>query len=146
MTSSEHVTRILRDLGQGDPEAANELLPLVYDELRGLAGALFRQQPAGHTLQPTILVHDVWNRFVNTSAVAATDRSHFFAVAAKAMRQVLTDHARQRAAAKRGGAARRVTLSAWGAPTEDRDEDVRRARRRRGAGAVATRATSCPDR
>jgi RNA polymerase sigma-70 factor, ECF subfamily len=97
------VTRILAAAADGDSAAADRLFPLVYDELRALASHFFERQPANHTLQPTALVHDAFLRLVGQPAGAFRDRTHFMAVAAKAMRQILTDHARRRAAQKRGG-------------------------------------------
>src|SRR5262245_38276085 len=87
-------------------------MPAVYGELRALAASFFRGRPAGVTLQPTALVHEAFLRLVRHDAAEIRDRSHFFAVAATAMRQTLTDRARRRHAQKRGGAGReRVTLS-----------------------------------
>lgn len=106
------VTRILSRLRAGEAKAADELLPLVYDRLRALArGQLARERP-GHTLQATALVHEAWFKLANLPDVALQDRAHFLAVAARAMRQILVDHARGRGAAKRGGDWDRVTLDA----------------------------------
>jgi RNA polymerase sigma factor (TIGR02999 family) len=88
-------------------------LPLVYQELRGLAGAMFRDQRANSTLQPTALVHEAFVRLIESERVDTRDRMHFRAVAASAMRQILADHARRRRALKRGGGATRV---AWNEP------------------------------
>jgi len=105
-------TRILRDLTAGDPEATGRLLPLVYQELRGLAGRKLGGRGAGQTLQPTALVHEVFLKLFDIDEVSAFEgRSHFFAVAAKVMRQILVDHARRRGALKRGGDRERVTMS-----------------------------------
>jgi RNA polymerase sigma factor (TIGR02999 family) len=90
----------------------DELLPLVYDELRRQAARFLRAQAPGHTLQPTALVHEVYLRLVDQPTVEWEGRTHFFGVAARAMRSVLVDHARARHAAKRGGRARAVTLGA----------------------------------
>lgn len=103
-------TRLLRAVGAGDPEAADRLLPLVYDELRLLAGRLMHGERAGHTLQATALLHEAFLRLVEPGA-SFVDRGHFLGVAATAMRRVLIDHARARAAQKRGG-GRRVDLDA----------------------------------
>src|SRR5262245_39894617 len=100
---THEVTRLLADLGAGDRAAAAELLPLVYEELRALASAEFARQPAGHTLQPTAVVHEAWMRLARQPNLELRDRRHFFALASKMMRQILVDHARSRAAAKRGG-------------------------------------------
>jgi RNA polymerase sigma factor (TIGR02999 family) len=104
-----HVTHLVRRLGDGDAEVASELLPLVYEELRGIANGLFARQPQGHTLQPTAVVHEAWIK-IGTPGQGWEARSHFFAVAARAMRQVLTDYARASRADKRGQGWRRVTL------------------------------------
>ncbi|MEM7307864.1 MAG: ECF-type sigma factor [Planctomycetota bacterium] len=104
----EEVTKYLRDLGRGDDGAADQLVPLVYDELRRMAGNLFRGQRADHTLQPTGLVHEAYMRLVRGDAY--TDRQHFFRVAAVAMRRLLMDYARDRRAEKRGGGQKRVVL------------------------------------
>ena len=105
------VTRILGRLRDGEPEAAGQLFDLCYAELRGLAGAVFSSQPKGHTLAPTALVHEAYLKMVGAEG-EWKDRAHFFAVAARAMRQVLINHARDKAALKRGGpGGMRVTLS-----------------------------------
>lgn len=96
------VTRLLRKWSSGDRDALETLLPLVYVELRRLAGAYLRNERAGHTLQPTALVHEAYLKLVGGAAVDWKDRAHFFGVAARAMRQVLVDHARARATGKRG--------------------------------------------
>lgn len=109
------VTRLLESIAAGDADAADRLLPLVYADLREVADRLFRGQPRGHTLQPTALVHEAWMRLARADASYA-DRTHFVAVAARAMRQILVDHARRRGAQKRGGDARRVTIAEPAAP------------------------------
>ena len=101
---------MLAELGQGDDSAAQRLLPLVYAELRALAGSHFRHQRADHTLQPTALVHEAFVRLIDQTNAQWNDRTHFFAVAATAMRQILTDHARRHNAEKRGGEWRKVCL------------------------------------
>jgi RNA polymerase sigma factor (TIGR02999 family) len=112
MTSgSDHVvTDLLQAWASGDQAALDELLPLVYDELRRQARRYMRGQPAGQTLQTTALVHEAYLRLVDHSAVEWNGRAHFFGVASKAMRSILVDHARARNAAKRGGAARTIAL------------------------------------
>lgn len=110
MAPTEQATQILNAIGAGDKSAADQLMPLVYRELHGLAEGQFRRQPADHTLQPTALVHEAFLRLINQSDVKWKDRSHFFAVAATAMRQILTDHARRKNADKRGGDWRKVEL------------------------------------
>jgi RNA polymerase sigma factor (TIGR02999 family) len=105
------VTLILNRVREGREDASGELFGLLYGELRGLASSLFRSQRSSHTLQPTAVVHEAFLKLVK-APTPWEDRAHFFAVAAKAMRQVLVNHARDRAALKRGGAdARRVTMS-----------------------------------
>lgn len=101
----------LARLSTGDTQAAEQLFPLVYDQLRGLADSFFRVHVVHQTLQPTALVHEAYLRLVGDSHTAWQSRAHFFAVAAKAMRHILTDHARRRRAEKRGGDAQRLTLT-----------------------------------
>ena len=98
---------LLRDWSGGDRDALERLLPLVYDDLRRHAASLFRRERPGHTLQPTAVVHEAWLRL--SPAGPWTSRAQFFAVAGRLMREVLIDHARARAAAKRGGGIVRVT-------------------------------------
>lgn len=104
------ITRILRNLKGGDAASAEQLLPLVYDELRALAASFFARQIPGHTLQPTALVHEAYFRLARNADVEWESRAHFMAVAARAMRQILINHARDKSAAKRGGGMHRVTL------------------------------------
>ena len=92
------VTPILDRVQQGDPKAADELLPLVYEELRRLAAHKMAQEALGHTLQPTALVHKAWLRLVGDECTRFENRAHFFAVAAEAMRRILIDSARRKAA------------------------------------------------
>jgi RNA polymerase sigma factor (TIGR02999 family) len=102
---------LLERASQGDERAASKLLPLVYGELRRLAAGYVRRERRGQTLQPTALVHEAYLRLVKPGDQPWTGRTHFLAIAAMSMRQVLVDKARRRAAAKRGGAARqRITL------------------------------------
>lgn len=110
--SRPDVTQCLTRLGRGDARAADELLPLVYDELRALAAAHFRRERGDHTLQPTALVHEVYLKLVDQTQAQWRDRAHFFAVAAEAIRRVLVDHARVRGAAKRRAPGARVTIEA----------------------------------
>jgi RNA polymerase sigma-70 factor (ECF subfamily) len=110
MADKDDFTAVLVDASRGNGVAAERLFPAVYDQLRALAGSFFRHQQPGHTLQPTALVHETFVKLIDQSAVDFNDRVHFMAVASRAMRQVLVDHARSRAAAKRGGQWRRVTL------------------------------------
>jgi RNA polymerase sigma factor (TIGR02999 family) len=107
------VTRILDAIAQGDPHAAEQLLPLVYDELRKLAAERMAQERPGQTLQATALVHEVYLRLVDVPKAPHWDsRGHFFAAAAEAMRRILIDRARRRQSQKRGGEMRRVDLDA----------------------------------
>jgi len=116
------VTRILSAIEGGDPHAAAELLPLVYDELRKLAAARLAHEQPGHTLQATALVHEAYVRLVGERRGSSTpdwaNRAHFFAAAAEPMRRILVEQARRRRAAKRGGALAREDLhgSAIAAP------------------------------
>jgi len=110
MSTSRETVHLLRALGTDDPTAADRLLELVYDELRALAQSQFRHQPLNHTLQPTALVHETFLKLVGQTRVEWEGRAHFLAVAARAMRQILIDHARGKEAVKRGGGLCRVTL------------------------------------
>ncbi len=119
MTVSGEVTQVLSDLDGGNGEAAARLLPLVYDELRRLADQCFRGEPVDLTLQPTALVHEVYLRLVGTSSpVDWTNRAQFFAVAARAMRHLLIDHARRRRAVRRGGDRRKLALEDVSEPAQ----------------------------
>ncbi|MHC5115257.1 MAG: sigma-70 family RNA polymerase sigma factor [Planctomycetota bacterium] len=104
------ITRLLDDLAASKDAATERLLPLVYDELHGLARHFFERQGPGHTLQPTALVHEAYLKLVGNPDKHWAGRDHFFAVAANAMRQILVDHARRKRASKRGGDRGRVTL------------------------------------
>ncbi len=104
------VTRILEAVQQGDPAAAKDLLPLVYEELRRLARSKMAQQSAGHTLQPTALVHEAWLRLVGSERQEWNGRGHFFAAAAEAMRHILVDSARRKRRAKHGGGQERLDV------------------------------------
>ncbi len=113
-------TLLLQSMGRGDAAAAEKLLPLVYDELHRRANQLMRGERAGHTLQPTGLIHEAFMRLVDQD-VQAQSRQHFLRIAARAMRQVLVDHARSRGSQKRGGGQRGVTLDerAIAGPSDD---------------------------
>ena len=105
------VTRILSAIEQGDPHAAEQLLPLVYDELRKLASERMAQEKPGQTLDATALVHEAYLRLVDSDrAQQWNSRGHFIAAAAEAMRRILIDHARRKHRARRGGGMRRVEL------------------------------------
>jgi RNA polymerase sigma factor (TIGR02999 family) len=102
MDPASQVTRLLLDLKNGDPEAVDRLMPIVYDELRRLAAHYLRDERAAATLQPTALVHEAYLRLVAQQMPDWESRSHFFGVAAHLMRQILVDHARKRRSQKRG--------------------------------------------
>ncbi len=107
------VTQLLADLGSRDldkVDAVNRLFGVVYGELRRLAAGLMRRERSNHTLQPTALVNEAYLRLVDETAITWENRAHFFGIAATAMRRILVEHARRRAAAKRGGSWQRVTL------------------------------------
>src|SRR2546422_10876353 len=104
------VTQILEAIGQGEPHAAEQLLPLVYQELRRLAAAKMAQEAPGQTLQPTALVHEAWLRLAGNENRKWNDRNHFFAAAAEAMRRILVDSARRKRTQRHGGGQQRVEL------------------------------------
>jgi len=104
------VTHILHRAQEGDPKAAGELLPLVYEELRKLAAAHMAHEQANHTLQPTALVHEAWVRLTGGEQLSFDGRGHFFAAAAEAMRRILIENARRKGRLKRGGEWERVGL------------------------------------
>src|SRR5208283_2259482 len=106
----EQVTQILDAVAAGDAQAAEKLLPLVYEELRRLAAAKMAQQPPGQTLQPTALVHEAWLRLTGKEPGRFAGRAHFFAAAAEAMRHILIDSARRKRAARHGGGQVRVEI------------------------------------
>jgi RNA polymerase sigma factor (TIGR02999 family) len=110
MRGMSQVTRILELARAGDPQAAEGLLPLVYDELRKLAASKMAQQPPGQTLQPTALVHEAWLRLTGSERRPWHDQRHFFRAAAEAMRQILIDAARKKSRLKRGGGWCRLDL------------------------------------
>jgi RNA polymerase sigma factor (TIGR02999 family) len=105
-------TRILDGIAQGDPKAAEDLLPLVYDELRRLAAQRLSREAPGQTLQATALVHEAWLRLAgpNQAGQRWADRRHFFGAAAEAMRRILVENARRKARARHGGGSQRVDL------------------------------------
>lgn len=118
------VTLLLAEVRGGSRAARDRLFDVVYGELRGRAAAFMGRQQAGHTLQPTALVHEAYLRLVGEGACAWTDRAHFFAAAAAAMRSILVDHARARRALKRGGDAARVPLADDLVARDDAAEEV----------------------
>src|SRR5262249_2975440 len=114
------VTRILSAIEDGDPVAAEKLLPLVYDELRKLAAQRMAQEKPGQTLEATALVHEAYLRLVDTDAALQwNSRGHFFAAAAEAMRRILVERARQKQSLKGGGQLERIELSQFAAPAAE---------------------------
>jgi len=109
--SPKGVTQLLVEWGNGDQAAFDQLMPLVFDELRRLANGYLRRERQGHTLQPTALVNEAYLRLIDQNQIDWKNRAQFFGVAAKLMRHILVDHARQRRAAKRGGAEYKLSLS-----------------------------------
>jgi len=122
------VTRILRAIDQGDPRAADRLLPLVYDELRKLAAAKLAHEKPGQTLNATALVHEAYLRLVTPPRQQGTEdwesRGHFFAAAAEAMRRILVERARHKATRKRGGRGQRVDLDKIDVAAAERSGDL----------------------
>jgi len=119
------VTLLLESLGKGDGHAAERLFPIVYEELRRLAGAQMAHQPKDHTLQATALVHEAYLRLVGANEPSWANRAHFFRTAAEAMRQILIEHARKRSSLKRGGGLlKRVDLQDLNLATEAADDTL----------------------
>src|SRR5262245_51452657 len=119
------VTRILTDIEQGDLSAADQLLPLVYDELRKLAASKLADEAPGQTLQATALVHEAYMRLVGDEPAGGwAGRRHFFAAAAEAMRRILVERARQKGRQKHGGQWRRVELGEAAMPADERHDDL----------------------
>lgn len=115
---------LTRALAADDQETAEQLMLVVYDQLRGLAGSMLRQEVPGHTLQPTALVNEAYMKLVDQTRVDWQGRTHFFAVGAKMMRRILVDHARKKKRVKRGGGIHRVSLSDDVQVSKNNDEDV----------------------
>jgi RNA polymerase sigma factor (TIGR02999 family) len=118
------LTVILNAIQKGDPQAAEELLPLVYEELRKLAASKLASQPPDQTLQPTALVHEVYLRLLGDGSHSWQDRRHFFAAAAEAMRHLLVNRARRKAAVRHGGGLRRVDLDNVVVATKTTDDNI----------------------
>jgi len=110
MTSQHEITRLLAEWSNCDRQALEKLTPLVYDELRRLAGRYLRQERVGHTLQSTALVHEAFLKLVGQNNVRWQNRAHFFGIAAQMIRRILVDYARARQAGKRGSGAERLSL------------------------------------
>lgn len=116
MTSTRDITQLLIEWKNGNEKALPQLLPLVYQELRSLARSYLRRERADHTLQATALVHELFIRLATEGGTDWKDRSHFFGIAARAMRQILVAQARQHSALKRGGGAEKIELEDIAAP------------------------------
>ena len=119
-----HVTHLLSAIEQGDPHAAEQLLPLVYDELRKLAAQKLAQEKPGQTLQATALVHEAYLRLVGTQDPGWSSRGQFFSAAAEAMRRILVDNARRKGGAKRGRGRARVELNLDELASPERADDL----------------------
>jgi RNA polymerase sigma-70 factor, ECF subfamily len=125
MTPESHeITQLLLAWSKGDREALDRLFPLVYAELRRLAKSYMRKERAGHTLQTTALIHEAYLRLIDAGQVEWQNRAHFFGVAARAMRQILVEMARERGCQKRGGGERRVSLDEAMTIGAELDEDL----------------------
>jgi RNA polymerase sigma-70 factor (ECF subfamily) len=122
MSATHNVTELLAQWANGDEQALNRLTPIVYKELRKLAAAYLRKEQQGHTLQPTALVHEAYMRLVHQENPDFKNRSHFFGVAARLMRQILVDHARRRHATKRASIS--VPIDAVASFKKERSEDL----------------------
>jgi RNA polymerase sigma factor (TIGR02999 family) len=122
--SAQAVTEILQAIGAGDEHAPEELLPLVYDELRRLAAARMAHESPGQTLQPTALVHEAWLRLVGSNQTVWNTRGHFFGAAAEAMRRILLERARKKGRVRHGGQLQRVNLDQVTLATQDSDDVI----------------------
>jgi len=126
LTDSRHgvVTRILQAVEEGDPRAADQLLPIVYEELRRLGRSLMAKTPPGNTLQPTALVHEAYIRLVGKEDPGWNSRGHFFAAAAQAMRQILVEQARRKSRRRHGGGQKRVDADDVDLPIKPPSDDM----------------------
>src|SRR5687767_3530248 len=122
--SRQEVTDLLIEWSEGNQEALNELMPLVYDELRRVASRYLRKERAGHTLQTTALVHEAYLKLVDQKNASWQNRVQFFAAAAQVMRHILVDYARSRRAFKRGGDYSRLSLDEAVISSKERDPDL----------------------
>jgi RNA polymerase sigma factor (TIGR02999 family) len=120
----QQVTQLLIDWSSGHQEALTELMPVVYDELRRLAGHYLRRERPDHTLQPTALVHEAYLRLIDQTGVRWQNRAHFFGIAANLMRQILVNHALSHKAAKRGGAEVKLPLDEAVGVAKQQDVDL----------------------
>lgn len=118
------VTRILNAIEQGDPRATEELLPLIYEELRLLAAQKMAHEPPGQTLQATALVHEAYIRLVNVEAQNWDSRGHFFAAAAEAMRRILVDKARRKQSKRQGGNHKKIDMNDSFSAIEEPKDDI----------------------
>jgi RNA polymerase sigma factor (TIGR02999 family) len=118
------VTRVIEAVQRGDPKAADELLPLVYEELRKLAASKMANEASGNTLQPTALVHEAWLRLVGNDNPKFGGRAHFFAAAAEAMRRILIDRARRKRAVRHGGGQVKVDIEQLDLASPDADDQL----------------------
>ena len=123
-SSSQNITKLLLNWRNGDQEALDRLMPLVYEELRRMANYYMRNERKGHTLQTSALVNEAYLRLVDHENIEWQNRSHFFGLAAQAMRRILVDHARSRNYQKRGGAAQQVSLDEAATLAEDRAAEL----------------------
>jgi RNA polymerase sigma factor (TIGR02999 family) len=121
---SHEITHLLSGLNRGDQGALEQLMPLVYDELRRMARNYMRRQPSGHTLQTTELIHEAYLKIAGRDGQNFQNRAHFFAVAATAMRHILVDYAKSKQRNKRGGGQYRVTLADADAVSYGRSEEI----------------------
>lgn len=122
--SPQQITQMLKDWSNGDQSARDQLIPLVYEELRRMAHQHMKKERPGHTLQTSALVHEAFVRLVDQSDVQWQNRAHFFGIAAQMMRRILVDYARGRNYAKRGGGARQVSLEDVAIVSAERAADV----------------------
>ena len=124
MASQANITELLSGYARGDKEALDQLMPIVYDELRRQAARYLRREQAGHTLQTTALIHEAYLRLVDQRNVQWQNRAHFFGIAAQLMRRILVDHARTKKRVKRGGSNVRVSLGDATVAVKGQDLDV----------------------
>ena len=120
----ENITELLASYGRGNKESLDQLMPIVYDELRRQAARYLRREQAGHTLQTTALIHEAYVRLVDQRNMQWQNRAHFFGIAAQMMRRILVDHARSKKRVKRGGSEIRVSLDDVNVAARGQDLDV----------------------
>ncbi len=122
--NQKNISLIFKDWSSGRREAVDELMPVIYDELKKIAAQYLRKERREHTLQPTELAHEAYLKLIDISNVNWQDRAHFFAVSAQVIRHILVDHARAKATDKRGGAAERIVLDEAISFSEEPDTDL----------------------